>query len=150
MGRPYRRFATVSQRIDRRRERLPRTLTGAERAAQQALIEAEEAQKPTYAPVAGFDLIFSVPKSVSMLWSVADGGTQALVAQGHHAVICDVLALLERDVAMTRIGAKGPRDAVAQVDVRGVNATAYDQGLPHEQVTVGDQSARLTVGFIVS
>src|SRR5699024_1562954 len=54
------------------------------------------------------------------------GGTQALIAQAHHAAIRDMIALLERDVAMTRVGAKGPRGAVAQVDVRGVIATAYD------------------------
>ena len=126
LGRPYRKFATASERIERRLDRLPKTLTGTERAAQQALIEAEEAQKPTNAPVAGFDLTFSVPKSVSTLWAIADGGTQALIAQAHHAAIRDVLGLLERDVAMTRIGAKGPRGAVAQVEIRGVIATAYD------------------------
>ena len=41
--------------------------TAGERTAQQALIEAEEAQKPTNAPVAGFDLTLPVPKSVSTL-----------------------------------------------------------------------------------
>lgn len=126
LGRPYRKFATASERVERRRERLPKTLTATERAVQQALIEAEEAQKPTNAPVAGFDLTFSVPKSVSTLWAVTDGGTQALIAQAHHAAIRDVLALLERDFAMTRVGAKGARGAVAQVEIRGVIATAYD------------------------
>nr|WP_279630094.1 relaxase domain-containing protein [Glutamicibacter nicotianae] len=100
-------FATAGERTQRRLDQLPKSLTAGERAAQQALIEAEEAQKPTNAPVAGFDLTFSVPKSVSTLWAVADGGTQALVAQAHHAAIRDVIALLERDVAMTRVGAKG-------------------------------------------
>lgn len=38
----------------------------------------------------------------------------------------DVLEIIERDVAMTRVGAAGPRGAVAQVEVRGVLATAYD------------------------
>uniref|UniRef100_UPI002F917212 MobF family relaxase n=1 Tax=Tessaracoccus coleopterorum TaxID=2714950 RepID=UPI002F917212 len=126
LGRPYRKFATAGERTQRRLDQLPKSLTAGERTAQQALIEAEEAQKPTNAPVAGFDLTFSVPKSVSTLWAVADGGTQALIAQAHHAAIRDMIALLERDVAMTRVGAKGARGAVAQVDVRGVIATAYD------------------------
>lgn len=126
LGRPYRKFATTAERTQRRIDKLPKSLTTGERAAQQALIEAEEAQKPTNAPVAGFDLTFSVPKSVSTLWAVADGGTQALIAQAHHSAIGDVVELFERDVAMTRVGAKGPRGAVAQVDVRGVIATAYD------------------------
>ncbi|MGO1315428.1 MAG: MobF family relaxase [Cellulomonadaceae bacterium] len=126
LGRPYRKFATASERIARRVANLPDTLADEERAAQTALIEAEEAAKPTGAPVAGFDLTFSVPKSVSTLWAVADGGTQALIAQAHHAAIQDVIDLLERDVAMTRVGTKGPRGAVAQVEVRGVIAAAYD------------------------
>ncbi|MBL3686214.1 conjugal transfer protein [Leucobacter zeae] len=126
LGRPYRKFATATERAERRIALLPNSLAPGERAVQRALIEAEEAQKPTNAPVAGFDLTFSVPKSVSTLWAVADGGTQALIAQAHHAAIEDVIAVLERDVAMTRVGAKGPRGAVAQVEVRGVIATAYD------------------------
>lgn len=126
LGRPYRKFATAAERVQRRLDKLPETLTADERATQVGLIEAEEAAKPTGAPVAGFDLTFSVPKSVSTLWAVADGGTQALIAQAHHAAIQEVIELLERDVAATRVGAKGPRGAVAQVPVRGVIATAYD------------------------
>ena len=126
LGRPYRKFATATERVERRLSKLSESLTVEERAIQTALIEAEEARKPTGAPVAGFDLTFSVPKSVSTLWAVADGGTQALIARAHHAAIQDVIELFERDVAMTRVGAKGPRGAVAQVEVRGVIATAYD------------------------
>lgn len=81
LGRPYRKFATRSERVQRRLEQLPENLSAESRAAQQALIEAEEANKPTGAPVSGFDLTFSVPKSVSTLWAVADGGTQALIAR---------------------------------------------------------------------
>ena len=126
LGRPFRKFATASDRVERRLTRLRRDLTPAEISTQTALIEAEEAGKPTGAPVAGFDLTFSVPKSVSTLWAVADGGTQTLIARAHHAAIQDVLVLLERDVAMTRVGAKGPRGAVVQAEVRGVIAAAYD------------------------
>lgn len=126
LGNPYRKFAIATERVQRRIEKLPESLTGEERATQVGLIEAEEAAKPTGAPVAGFDLTFSVPKSVSTLWAVADGGTQALIAQAHHAAIQEVIELLERDVAATRVGAKGPRGAVAQAPVSGVIAAAYD------------------------
>ena len=126
LGRPYRKFSSASDRVQRRVERLAEDLTPSEIALQAAMIEADESGKPTGAPVAGFDLTFSVPKSVSTLWAVADGGTQTLIARAHHAAIRDVLALLERDVAMTRVGAKGPRGAVAQAEVRGVIAAAYD------------------------
>lgn len=126
LGRLYRKFATATERVQRRVEKLPETLTADERATQVGLIEAEETAKPTGAPVAGFDLTFSVPKSVSTLWAVADGGTQALIAQAHHVAFQEVIKLLEREVAATRVGAKGPRGAVAQVPVRGVIAAAYD------------------------
>lgn len=81
--RPYRKFATAVERVQRRLEKLPEALTADERATQVGLIEAEEAAKPTGAPVAGFYLTFSVPKSVSTLWAVADGGTQALIATAY-------------------------------------------------------------------
>ncbi|MDF2990587.1 MAG: conjugal transfer protein [Microbacterium sp.] len=126
LGRPYRRFATVDERVERRVERLPNDLSQAERAAEVAAITAEESGRPTGSPVAGFDLTFSVPKSVSTLWAISDAGTQALIGEAHHQATRDVVAIIERDVAMTRIGTEGPRGAVAQVEVRGVVAAAYD------------------------
>ena len=126
LGRAYRQFATTGERVERRVDRLPKDLDETERTAQVAAITAEEARKPTGSPVAGFDLTFSVPKSVSTLWAVSDSGTQALIAEAHHQAMKDVLDIIERDVAMTRIGTEGPRGAVAQVGVRGVVAAAYD------------------------
>jgi conjugative relaxase-like TrwC/TraI family protein len=72
--------------------------------------------------VAGFDLTFSVPKSVSALWAVADGALQAQIVKAHHEAIGDALAYAERNIFMTRVGAGG----VAQVAVRGVVAAAFD------------------------
>lgn len=126
LGRAYRQYATADQRIERRINRLPSGSHEAERAAQVAAITAEEVRKPTGAPVAGFDLTFSAPKSLSTLWAVSDAGTQAVIAQAHQTAIRDVLGIIERDVAMTRIGAEGPRGAAAQVEVRGIIAAAYD------------------------
>lgn len=126
LGRPFRTFTPEAERVQARVDALPADLSEQERAVAQTSIEAQEAARPTGAPVAGFDLTFSVPKSVSTLWAVSDAGTQALIAQAHQAAMQDVLALIERDVAMTRVGAKGPRGAVAQVEIRGLIATAYD------------------------
>lgn len=81
-------------------------------------------------PVAGFDLTFSPPKSFSTLWGVADAGTQALMAQAHHAALRDTLALLERQVAATRVGHGG----VASMPVRGIIGTAFD----HYDTRAGD------------
>lgn len=76
--------------------------------------------------VAGYDLTFSIPKSASVLWGVADGGTQAMIAEAHRAAVADALDFLEREVVATLIGAKGTKGAVAQVEVTGVVAAAFD------------------------
>ena len=77
-------------------------------------------------PVAGYDLTFSIPKSASVLWGVSDAGTQAIIADAHHAAVAETIDFLEREVIATRGGAKGPRGGVAQLDVTGVIATAFD------------------------
>lgn len=122
LGRAYPHFKTAAERTEARIAQLDRRLIDEERTAAVARIRAEEAKRGRPRTVAGFDFTFSVPKSVSTVWAVADGGTQALIAQAHHAAIAEVLDLIERDVAATRTGAGG----VAQVDVRGVVATAFD------------------------
>jgi conjugative relaxase-like TrwC/TraI family protein len=81
---------------------------------------------PRRRAVAGYDHTFSIPKSLSTIWAVADAGTQSLIARAHHETIRDVLALIERDVAVTRVGVRGSDGAVAQVAVRGVVATGFD------------------------
>ena len=59
-------------------------------------------------------------------WGVADAGTQSLIADAHHQAVAEVIAFLEREVAVTRVGAAGPEGAVAHADVGGVLATAFD------------------------
>ena len=136
LGRAYQSFAPVSERIETRVAELDGALSPAVRAEQVAQIEAEETERGTRRAVAGFDYTFSIPKSASVLWAVADAGTQALIAQAHHAAIAEVVAFIEREVAATRVGATGPDGATAQVDVTGVIATAFDHydsraGDPH-------------------
>lgn len=122
LGSPYRVFLSRDERITRRIDALPDDVTGADRDEQVARIREEEGERPQRHPVAGYDYTFSVPKSVSVWWAVADGGTQALIARAHHHAMREVLDLLEREVAMTRIGHNG----LAQVEVTGILATAYD------------------------
>jgi conjugative relaxase-like TrwC/TraI family protein len=76
--------------------------------------------------VAGYDLTFSIPKSASVLWGVSDAGTQAIIGDAHHAAVAETIDFLEREVIATRGGAKGPNGGVAQLDVTGVIATAFD------------------------
>lgn len=72
--------------------------------------------------VAGFDLTFSAPKSVSVAWALADEPTRARIYAAHQRALEAVIAYGESQVFATRIG----RGGVVQEDVRGVIATAFD------------------------
>ncbi|TRW45702.1 MobF family relaxase [Georgenia yuyongxinii] len=122
LARPYLRYATVAERIAARVAGIDRTLPAGEYDAEVARIEADETTRGSRTSVAGFDLKFSVPKSVSVLWGVADARTQELIVKAHHAAVAQVLEFFEGEVAATRVGAGG----VAQVDVLGVAAVGYD------------------------
>jgi hypothetical protein len=54
--------------------------------------------------VAAYDFTFSIPKSASILWGVADAATQARMGQAHHEAVSDAVAYIEREVATTRTG----------------------------------------------
>ncbi|WP_157009182.1 MobF family relaxase [Agromyces laixinhei] len=86
--------------------------------------------------VAGFDFTFSVPKSASVLWGVADAATQEIIVRAHHDAVAQVVAYMEREVTATRTGVAAGDGAVAHVDVAGLIATAFDHfdsraGDPH-------------------
>ncbi|MFF2387192.1 MobF family relaxase [Agromyces sp. NPDC058104] len=86
--------------------------------------------------VAGFDFTFSVPKSASLLWGVAGATTQEIIVCAHHEAVEQVVAFMEREIAATRTGIAAGDGAVAQVDVTGMIATAFDHfdsraGDPH-------------------
>ena len=116
---------TVAKRIHARLEALPVGLNQADREQRFAAIAGEEKARATAGlgkAVAGFDLTFAVPKSVSAMWAIADGAVQAEIVKAHHDAITDALAYTERNIFATRIGTNG----VAQVPVRGVLAAAFD------------------------
>jgi conjugative relaxase-like TrwC/TraI family protein len=86
-----------------------------------------ETSTPTHRrAVAGYDFTFSLPKSASVLWAIADADSQATIANAHHKAIDDVLAFMERELAATRAGEAGRDGAVAQVEVVGLIAAAFD------------------------
>ena len=136
LGQRYPVFMSVTERVAQRVNELDPALTDDQRHEQVALIEREEASRPARHPVAGFDFTFSVPKSVSALWAVADAGTQALIAQAHHQAVDEVLTFMERQVAATRTGTSDRDGSIIQADVAGLIATGYDHydsraGDPH-------------------
>jgi conjugative relaxase-like TrwC/TraI family protein len=111
-------------RVTARMSALPTSLTGSDRDQAEARIHAEEraAERKTSRPVAGFDLTFSVPKSISTAWALADAGTQAVIYDCHQRAIQVTLEYAEREVLHSRSGTNG----VVQEDIRGVVAAAFD------------------------
>jgi conjugative relaxase-like TrwC/TraI family protein len=126
LGRAYPTYKRLADRIDERVAAVDPELTQEDCAAETNRIEAEETAAGMRHAVAGFDLTFSVPKSVSVLWAVADAATQERIAEAHHAAVADVIDFFEREVAATRAGISDSDGAVAQVSVAGVAAVAYD------------------------
>jgi len=126
LGSAFQRFATHKQRVDERAASLNPDLADEERAQLVDEIEAQEMAKGSQTATAGFDYTFSVPKSVSVLWGLADAGSQALIVAVHHQAVAEVLAMLEREVAVTRAGANARDGASAHHSIVGVAATAYD------------------------
>lgn len=126
LGKAYPSYKRLSDRIDERVAALDPEMIQEDCAAETTRIEVEETAAGMRRAVAGFDLTFSVPKSVSVLWGVADAVTQERIVAAHHAAVADVIALFEREVAATRAGISDADGAVAQVEVAGVAAVAYD------------------------
>lgn len=88
------------------------------------------ASRPAQVPVAGFDLTFSPVKSVSALWALAPAAVARQVEAAHEDAVRATLAMLEREVAFTRVGKGGIR----QVPVTGLIAAAFD----HRDSRTGD------------
>ena len=126
LGKAYPVFPSVEDRITARISRLDPALGADQRAEAVVVIEAEEAMRTSRRAVAGYDFTFSLPKSASVLWAVADATTQARIAEAHHAAVAEVVAFMERELAATRSGATSRGGAVAQVEVTGLIATAFD------------------------
>lgn len=72
--------------------------------------------------VAGFDLTFSPPKSVSALWALAGPELQGRLHAAHQKAVQESLSWLESNVVQSRAGHGG----VAHVAVNGVIASAFD------------------------
>ena len=66
-------------------------------------------ERKTLAPVAGFDLVFSVPKSVSLLHALGDEQTRLEVVQAHDSAWRAALSYLEEEACVLRRGKNGIR-----------------------------------------
>jgi conjugative relaxase-like TrwC/TraI family protein len=87
-----------------------------------AYLDSRGVTRKAPAPVAGFDLTFSAPKSVSVAWAVADHATQGRIYAAHQAALEHVISYAEGHVFSSRSGSGG----VVQEDIAGVVAAAFD------------------------
>ncbi|AXG14489.1 TrwC relaxase [Intrasporangium calvum] len=91
-------------------------------AASTAPVDPEGRPRKASKTVAGFDLTFSAPKSVSVAWALADDQTRRRIHAAHEAALGFVIGYAEEHVFATRTG----RGGIVSQDVRGVVAAAFD------------------------
>jgi conjugative relaxase-like TrwC/TraI family protein len=108
----------VAQRLDLIESETGRGAT----AAETAKVKREEASRQRTS-VAGYDLVFSPVKSVSILFGLyPDERVRSEVKAAHDAAVATVIAMLEEHAAFTRSGVGG----VAQIETTGLIAAAFD------------------------
>ena len=73
--------------------------------------------------VPGFDLTFSAPKSVSVLFGIGDDVLRRAIRDAHDQAVGEALGYLEREAAVTRAGGWGACDRRAWADRGGVPAS---------------------------
>jgi conjugative relaxase-like TrwC/TraI family protein len=100
-------------------------------------------------PVAGFDLTFSPPKSVSVAWALADEGTKALIYECHRRAVSFVIGYAEGQVFRSRSGT----DGIVEEDISGVVAAAFthwtsraDDPQLHDHVVVWNRARSVSDG----
>lgn len=72
-------------------------------------------EKPAQQSIAGYDLVFSPTKSVSIAWGLGNENLRKGIEKAHEAAIADVITYLEENALYTRRGQGG----VEQIDVDG-------------------------------
>lgn len=86
--------------------------------------------RPPRQPVAGYDLVFTPVKSVSVVWALGNDQIRREVEQAHGAAMLKALSYVQEHAARTRVGAGG----VAQIDTHGLVVAAFD----HRDSRAGD------------
>jgi conjugative relaxase-like TrwC/TraI family protein len=96
---------------------------------------------PREGAVAGFDLTFRAPKSVSVLWGTGGADVASEIQRGHEAAVREALGYLEREACRARRGAGG----AIQISGNGFVGAAFrhrssraGDPLLHTHVVVGN------------
>ncbi|MEW1808360.1 MobF family relaxase [Pseudarthrobacter sp. NPDC080039] len=111
------------------------------------VVKTAQGRTETRNAVVGFDLTFSVPKSVSVLWALSPRSVQDEILRTHHATVKAAMEWLEDSVIHTRSG----RGGIAHLGTRGAIAAAFDHwesraGDPqlHTHVVIANRVQRIT------
>jgi conjugative relaxase-like TrwC/TraI family protein len=101
------------------------------------------------APVAGFDLTFSISKSISVMWALGDDETRSVIEKCHRQAIEFVISYAEREVFCSRSGTNG----IVSEDITGVIAASFthftsraDDCQLHEHVVVWNRARSVSDG----
>lgn len=93
--------------------------------------------------VAGYDLVFTPPKSVSIAWGLGDEQLRRGIESAHERAIQDVIRHLEQNVVMTRRGRNGVRQIETSSGVIGTKFRHWDSraGDPnlHDHVVIANR-----------
>ena len=102
-----------------------------------------ENSKKHQTAIAGFDLVFTPSKSVSIAWGLGDKELRKDIEAAHEHAIQDVVRHLENNVIMTRRGHNGVRQIDTKSGVIGTKFRHYDSraGDPnlHDHVVIANR-----------
>ncbi|AWK77067.1 hypothetical protein CBI38_37410 (plasmid) [Rhodococcus oxybenzonivorans] len=73
-------------------------------------------------PVAGYDLVFTPAKSVSVLWGLGGDDVRIAIEKAHKEAVNETIAWIESEAALTRRGTAG----VEQADTHGLVIAQFD------------------------
>jgi len=91
--------------------------------SEEELIEALAAEKRGIRqPVAGYDLVFTPQKSVSLLWGLGSAEVRDTVARVHAQAVTETLEWVQTEAGKTRRG----RNGVRQIDTDGLTIARFD------------------------
>ena len=93
--------------------------------------------------IAGYDLVFTPPKSISIAWGLGDKQLRRGIEAAHERAIQDVIRHLEKNVVMTRRGRNGVRQIETSSGVIGTKFRHWDSraGDPnlHDHVVIANR-----------
>ena len=108
--------------------------SGAWQISRDAVVRISEHREPPKV-VAGYDLTFSVPKSVSVLWAGADEGTRAAVLEALDEAVAGGLRYLERQAFKVSVRKRPlPASGIVAADYLHTTSRALEPQLHHHVV----------------